>query len=129
VLPESSVNHQSEPSISYADACASSGESEKKLTPSEWKALREAIRDQIYFTDYAHLTRAEKGKLNKATSELAEVGATPEDIGPFFDWWADVHPNASLTPMAIAGHWSQAYGDIHGSWRKPSGFTVNGRPV
>jgi hypothetical protein len=52
------------------------------------------------------LTRTERGQLNKATSELREIGATPEQVTGKAKAWAKQYPNANLTPTALVKHWS-----------------------
>jgi len=57
-------------------------------------------------TDTAGLTRTERGQLNKATAELREIGATPEQVSGKAKAWAKQYPNANLTPTALVKHWS-----------------------
>lgn len=52
------------------------------------------------------LTSSERGRLNRATKELREVGATPEDVVAAAKVWKQKYPNATLTATALAAHWS-----------------------
>jgi DNA-binding transcriptional ArsR family regulator len=66
-----------------------------------FEALATATR-----TDIGNLTRTERGQLNKATAELREIGATPEQVLGKAKAWAKQYPNANLTPTALVKHWS-----------------------
>lgn len=52
------------------------------------------------------LTKNERGRLNDATKQLREIGATPAQVTTFRSKWRQTHPNARLTPQAICGNWS-----------------------
>jgi hypothetical protein len=52
------------------------------------------------------MTRTERGQLNKARKELAEVKATPDQVAGAAKAWKAHYPNATLTPMALVKHWS-----------------------
>ena len=66
-----------------------------------FEALATATR-----TDIGNLTRTERGQLNKATAELREIVATPEQVLGKAKAWAKQYPNANLTPTALVKHWS-----------------------
>lgn len=53
------------------------------------------------------LTRSALGALHRAHAELREVGATPEQVHERAKWYRRKWPQAALTPMALAKHWSQ----------------------
>jgi len=52
------------------------------------------------------LTKSERGRLNKATKELREAGATPDTVRLAGREWTAVYPSARLTPTALIAHWS-----------------------
>lgn len=56
--------------------------------------------------DIRRLTKSERGKLNKATSDIRSVGGTPEDVKAAVGAWSRRFPEAQLTEMALAAHWS-----------------------
>lgn len=53
------------------------------------------------------LTRMERGRINKATSDLRGAGADPDAVRRASAAWPKLYPNASLTPTALAAHWSR----------------------
>lgn len=53
------------------------------------------------------LTRAERSRLNAATKQLRDAGATPEDVDAAVRAWARRYPNATVTAMALVNHWSE----------------------
>lgn len=55
--------------------------------------------------DPAHLTDDARGRVNRATRQLREVGAEPPMIRGFAIQYRDHWPNVDLTPQAIASHW------------------------
>lgn len=56
--------------------------------------------------DPARLTSSERGRINKALKILREVHATPDEIRGAATAWTIKYPRATLTPTAIAAHWS-----------------------
>jgi hypothetical protein len=52
------------------------------------------------------LTRTERGQINRATGELREIGATPDQVKAKARAWSRVYPGATLTPIALVKHWS-----------------------
>ena len=57
--------------------------------------------------DIKRLTSAERGRINRALKDLRAVQATPEQIETAAKRWRQMYPNATLTPTAIASHWSR----------------------
>jgi len=57
--------------------------------------------------DPKRLTAAERGKINRALKDLRTVNATPDQIRLAANRWRQIYPNATLTPTAIASHWSR----------------------
>lgn len=53
------------------------------------------------------LTRSERGRVAKAVSELAEIGATPDEIRSRAKAYRTKWPNIDLTPTALAANYSQ----------------------
>jgi hypothetical protein len=73
------------------------------------KAARDALFDTMCAVcnhDPARLTSSERGRINKALKLLREVNATPDEIRGAATAWAIKYPRATLTPTAIAAHWS-----------------------
>lgn len=56
--------------------------------------------------DPKQLTSSERGKINRALKDLRSVQATPSDVIARADVWRKRYPNATLTPTALAAHWS-----------------------
>lgn len=56
--------------------------------------------------DPKQLTRSERGRINKALKDLRSVGATPDELRARSRAWALRYPQATLTPTALAAHWS-----------------------
>jgi len=56
--------------------------------------------------DIARLTSSERGRLNRACKELKSAGADPEQIRAAARTWRVTYPTATLTPTALAAHWS-----------------------
>lgn len=52
------------------------------------------------------LTKSERGRLNKAVSDLRAVGATPEQVRSAAAKYRTTYPGAALTATALAAHWS-----------------------
>lgn len=57
--------------------------------------------------DSSRLTSSERGRTNKAVKMLREVGATPDEIESASRRWTTVFPGATITPTAIAAHWTR----------------------
>jgi hypothetical protein len=57
--------------------------------------------------DPKRLTSAERGRINKALKDLRTVGATAEEITAAASQWVRIYPNATLTPTAMAAHWTK----------------------
>jgi hypothetical protein len=81
-----------------------------KETPS---AAKPRERDILFETlaevaghDITRLTSSERGRLNKACKELKAAGADPEQIRAAARTWRVTYPTATLTPTALAAHWS-----------------------
>lgn len=56
--------------------------------------------------DISRLTRAERGRLNRATKDLAEVGASPDEVRRRAAIHRSVWPTASLTATSLAANWT-----------------------
>lgn len=52
------------------------------------------------------LTKTERGRMQAATKELKDVGATPEDIEVRAKAYRIMYPNTVLTPQALTGNWN-----------------------
>lgn len=52
------------------------------------------------------MTKSERGRYNRALKELRDAGATPDEITKRARHYAQTYPGASLTPTALATHWS-----------------------
>lgn len=52
------------------------------------------------------LTKSAAGRVGKAASELAAVGAEPDDVVAFGVAWAGHYPNATISPQAITNNWA-----------------------
>lgn len=55
--------------------------------------------------DIKQLTGTSRGQLNKATKELRDIGATPDQVAGKAQAWRSQYENASLTPTALVKHW------------------------
>ena len=75
---------------------------EKK--PRKKDELFEAIA-QACNIDIKQLTGTSRGQLNKATKELRDIGATPDQVAGKAQAWRSQYENASLTPTALVKHW------------------------
>lgn len=75
---------------------------EKK--PRKKDELFEAIA-QACGIDIKQLTGTSRGQLNKATKELRDIGATPDQVAGKAQAWRSQYENASLTPTALVKHW------------------------
>lgn len=58
-------------------------------------------------SDPKRLTSSERGRINKALKDLRTVNATAEEIAYAAGQWRLTYPNATLTPTAMAAHWSK----------------------
>ena len=56
--------------------------------------------------DIRRLTKTERGKLNRATADIRAAGGTPDDVRVAANAWPRRFPQAQLTEMALAAHWS-----------------------
>lgn len=72
--------------------------------------------------DPKRLTSAERGRINKALKDLRSVGATAEEITAAASQWTRIYPNATLTPTAMAAHWSKL------TSRRTAGTTTDTHP-
>jgi len=70
-------------------------------------------RDELFETlcavtghDTKQLTSSERGRINKALKDLRSVGATADEIRSRSAAWSKRYPTATLTPTALAAHWS-----------------------
>ena len=54
----------------------------------------------------AKIPAGERGKINAATKQLREIGAKPEDVLARAEAYRREWPKVSLTPTALAAHWS-----------------------
>lgn len=62
---------------------------------------------QVCGHDIDRLTAAERGRINRACKDLRTVEASPDQIRLAASRWKQIYPNATLTPTAIAAHWSR----------------------
>ncbi len=62
--------------------------------------------------DPKRVTSAERGRINKALKDLRSVEATPEQIAAAAAQYARIYPNATLTPTAMAAHWSKLTANV-----------------
>ena len=73
--------------------------------PRERDILFETLAE-VAGHDITRLTSSERGRLNKACKELKSAGADPEQIRAAARTWRVTYPTATLTPTALAAHWS-----------------------
>jgi len=76
-----------------------------------WRAVRDAIAKACDI-DVSLLPPSQRGKdgaLNRATSDVCEVGATPERIWEFAGWWGTTWTQMTLTPMCFSKYWAKAF--------------------
>lgn len=88
-----------------------------------WEALVKACH-----ADDEEMTKSERGRYNKALKELREAGATPEEVGKRARFWRQTYPGASLTPTALATHWS-ALKPPPSPHARPNGGRFEGPPI
>ena len=55
--------------------------------------------------DITQLTGTSRGQLNKATKELRDIGATPEQVADKARAYRHQYEHATLTPVALVKHW------------------------
>lgn len=55
--------------------------------------------------DIKQLTGTSRGQLNKATKELRDIGATPDQVEGKARAYRTQYENATLTPVALVKHW------------------------
>jgi Helix-turn-helix domain len=80
-------------------------------TPDTSSEQRERARDALFEAlveacamDMERLTSSARGVLNKATKELRQVDATPEQVLLAARRYAERFPSAAVTPTALAKH-------------------------
>lgn len=83
-----------------------SNERERATNKRERDLLWETIV-RVCGHDPQRLTSSERGRTNKAVSMLREVGATPDEIESASRRWTTLFPGATLTPTALAAHWTR----------------------
>lgn len=74
----------------------------KRRSDPLWDAVMAAcgIKD-------SEITKSARGGYNRAVADLRSVGATPAMVVLRARRWAQMFPGATLTPNALAKHWSQ----------------------
>lgn len=85
-----------------------------KAKPSNKAATVEKKRDEIWDAvmlvcgvNSATVNSQERGRHNRAVKALKESGATPEQIILRSKSYKVKFPNVAMTPIALAGHWSE----------------------
>lgn len=81
----------------------------KSSRPRKRDELFEALAE-IEHADIDQLTRSARGKLNDATKQLRDIGATAEDVRGRAAVYRRVHPTWDLTAPALAKHWPNLNG-------------------
>lgn len=81
----------------------------KPSRPRKRDELFEALAE-VEHTDITALTRSARGKLNDATKQLREIGATPEDVRGRAAAYRRQHPTWDLTAPALVKHWPNLNG-------------------
>ena len=71
-------------------------------------ALLEAIYERPY--QEISLTASERGRCNKAVSQLRAIGASPEEIHRRAAFYRLHFPHAALTPTALVANWNHCAG-------------------
>jgi hypothetical protein len=71
--------------------------------------LFEALAD-VEGADLGALTRSARGKLNDATKQLRDIGATPKEVANKAATYRRVHPTWDLTAQALVKHWPSLNG-------------------
>jgi hypothetical protein len=75
-----------------------------KADAEERVALRAAVIEACQL-DPERITSSAEGALSKATKDISEVGATPEEVVEAANAYRTRFPQASVTPLALAKHW------------------------
>lgn len=57
-------------------------------------------------TDNSKLTKSERGRINKAITELVRIDATPEQVIERADTYRRRMPSATISPQAIVRNWN-----------------------
>jgi hypothetical protein len=80
-------------------------------------AKRTRPRDELFEAlakienaDLTALTRSARGKLNDATKQLRDIGATPKEVANKAAMYRRVHPTWDLTAQALVKHWPSLNG-------------------
>ena len=94
VRSELSENRQEEP------LAAAPQESKPRKKDELFEAIAAACG-----IDIKQLTGTSRGQLNKATKELRDIGATPDQVDGKAKAYRAQYENASLTPVALVKHW------------------------
>lgn len=92
------------------DAQEGKGRERKGIAPSGAKDpdfLWEAMLQGCGIPLPAKPTESERGAWNKSLKQLRDAGATPEEIGRRCAAYKLKWPGVSLTPTALARHWSE----------------------
>jgi hypothetical protein len=92
-----------------AEPSFESSENRQSLAPAkadaeERIALRAAVL-QACQLDPERITSSAEGALSKATKDISDVGATPEDVVEAANAYRTRFPKAPVTPLALAKHW------------------------
>ena len=82
-----------------------SNEGERVTTTTRTDELFETLC-AVTGHDTKQLTSSERGRINKALKDLRSVGATAVEIRHRSAAWSKRYPSATLTPTALAAHWS-----------------------
>jgi DNA-binding transcriptional ArsR family regulator len=73
--------------------------------PKQKDTIFEAVAEACGW-ELGSLTRSARGQLNRATKELRDIGATPEQIAGRAKGYRKQYPSMSLTPSALVKHWA-----------------------
>ena len=65
---------------------------------------------QVENADMTALTRSSRGKLNDATKQLRDIGATPKEVVNKAATYRWMHPTWDLTAQALVKHWPNLNG-------------------
>jgi DNA-binding MarR family transcriptional regulator len=84
------------------------------------------LKDELFETvaevcgiNLTNMTRSARGQLNRATKELRDIQASPEQIHAKAKAYRTQYPNATLTPTALTKHWS-SFANIEKQQARPS---------
>jgi hypothetical protein len=88
--------------------CTSLVEREEKPSAHRTKADRDRLWDAVVATCGVGeaVTKSQRADIGKTVSELAAVGATPEQVGAAKRVWARKYPNAAFTHRVLRTHWA-----------------------